>query len=164
MAENAEIVEDGKGPEADRAAIEEPGKLMRIAVMLRELQEEVRRAPTDEAGRERIRVVHEGAVEQLCSTLSTDLRDELTSLALPFSDDTPSESEILIAQAQLVGWLEGLFQGIQAAIMNQQLIARQQIEQMRQRGLPSGAVAQGGPEQGKPTAPGEPVPPTGQYL
>jgi len=164
MAENPEIVDDGPAPENDRVAIEEPGKLMRIAVMLRELQEEVRRAPTDPAGRERIRVVHDRAVEQLCSTLSADLREELNSLALPFSDDTPSESEILIAQAQLVGWLEGLFQGIQAAIMNQQLIARQQIEQMRQRGLPSGASPQAGPGQRLLSPSGEPGPPTGQYL
>jgi hypothetical protein len=123
-----------------QSAIHEPGKLMRIAIMLRELQEEVRRAPTDEAGRERLRVVHERALGELCGILSEDLQAELSALTLPFAQGTPSESEILIAQAQLIGWLEGLFQGIQAAVFNQQLMARQQLESMRQRGLPPGAV------------------------
>jgi len=160
MSEQVEVVGE-QGGERDRrdGAIEEPGKLLRIAVMLRELQEEVRRAPTDEIGRERLREVYGRAVEQLSSALSEDLREELTSLALPLTGGTPSESEILIAQAQLIGWLEGLFQGIQAAIVNQQLQARQQLEQMRGRALPGRVLPGGQPGE----APGA-VPGTGQYL
>lgn len=126
-----------EGPES---VVSEPGKLMRIGVMLRELQEEVRRADIDDAGRERLRVVHERAVEGLRSVVSGELRDELDELSPPLpTDHAPSESEIRLAQAQLIGWLEGLFQGIQAAIVSQQHAARQQLEQMRQqRGLPSG--------------------------
>ena len=138
-----EIVSDiddvPEGEEVERSAITEPGKLMRIALMLREMQEEVRQAPTDEAGRQRLRAVHEQALHQMDSVLSGDLRDELSALTLPFADGTPSESEIRIAQAQLIGWLEGLFQGIQAAIFNQQLQARQQLEQLRPRGLHAGS-------------------------
>ena len=133
-------------PEDDgehRDAIEEPGKLLRIALMLREMQEEVRRAATDQAGRDRLRHVHEQAIDQLCETLSGNLREELAAFTLPFDEDTPSESEILVAQAQLIGWLEGLFQGIQAAIVNQQMQARQQLEGMRQRGLPPGMMVPG---------------------
>jgi hypothetical protein len=159
MSEPVEVVTDGaESQDERRSAVEEPGKLLRIAVMLREMQEEVRRASTDEAGRERLRVVYDRAVAQLVDALSGDLREELASLNLPLGDDVPSESEILIAQAQLIGWLEGLFQGIQAAIVNQQLQARQQLEQMRGRALPGG----------RPTGilvpePGQ-QPPTGQYL
>ena len=140
--------------DGDEAAIHEPGKLMRIAVMLRGLQEEVRRAPTDVAGRERLKVVHERALKELCAVLSKDLQEELSALTLPLAD-APTESEILIAQAQLNGWLEGLFQGIQAAIFSQQTAARQALEQMRPRGLGSG---EGQP--GQPDGPGA----TGQYL
>jgi len=125
--------------------VTDPGKLMRIAVMLRGLQEEVRSAPTDEAGRERLKVVHERALKQLCGVLSGDLQKELTALTLPFDEGLPTESEIRIAQAQLIGWLEGLFQGIQAAIFQQQAMARHQLEQMR--GLPPGASPQR-PQQG----------------
>lgn len=126
--------------ESPEPVVSEPGKLMRIGVMLRELQEEVRRAEVDDAGRERLRTVHERAVEGLRSVVSGELRDELDELSLPLpTDHVPSESEIRLAQAQLIGWLEGLFQGIQAAIVSQQQAARQQLEQMRQqRGLPSG--------------------------
>jgi hypothetical protein len=145
MSDEIEVVGDDDG--GTGSAITEPGKLMRIAIMLREMQEEVRRADMDSAGRERLRVVHDRALGQLKTVLSDDLTDELETLTLPFDSDTPTESEIRVAQAQLIGWLEGLFQGIQAAIMNQQLAARQQLEQMRQRGLPHGTVppgAQGG--------------------
>jgi Protein of unknown function (DUF2587) len=162
MAEDVEIVTDeateasppqqqGSGP-----GITEPGKLMRIAVMLRELQEEVRRAAPDEQGRARLREVHERALNELCDVLSPDLQEELAALVMPFDEGTPSESEILIGQAQLVGWLEGLFQGIQVTLFNQQMQARAQFEQMRQRGLPAGA------QPGTPGASGEQ--PTGQYL
>lgn len=128
-----------------RSAISEPAKLMRIAVMLREMQEEVRRAETDNAGRDRLRTVYDRAMGELKSVLSGDLQTELDTLTLPFDEGTPTDSEIRIAQAQLIGWLEGLFQGIQAAIMNQHMAARQQLEQMRQhRGLPPGAGQSGG--------------------
>ena len=159
MSDHVEVVPP-EAPER-RSSVEEPGKLLRIAVMLREMQEEVRRAPLDDAGRERMRVVYDRAVGQLVDALSGDLRDELTTLNLPLGDDTRSESEILIAQAQLIGWLEGLFQGIQAAIANQQLQARSQLEQMRQRGLPGGRIVAPGDavQQGQPGQPG-----TGQYL
>lgn len=140
--------------EVEEDAVHEPGKLLRIALMLRGLQEEVRRAGADEAGRTRLRELHEKAVEGIRSVLSGDLRDELAGFALEFGEQTPTESEILLAQAQLIGWLEGLFQGIQAAIANQQFMARAQLEQMRQRGLPAGAP--GGPPR---DAPG-----MGQYL
>lgn len=162
MAEQVEVVPDAQPEEEPaRSTIEEPGKLLRIAVMLREMQEEVRRAPTDDAGRDRLKVVYERAVDQLVEALSGDLRDELTTLNLTFDkDSTPSESEILIAQAQLIGWLEGLFQGIQMAIVNQQNLARQQLEQMRARGLPGGQrVLPGGMDPNQPAQP-----PPGQYL
>ncbi len=159
-----EVVEEA----GSRGAITEPGKLLRIAVMLRELQEEVRRADPDDGGLERLRVVHDRAVEELSETLSDDLREELSAFTLPF-DEVPSASEIRIAQASLVGWLEGLFQGIQMAIANQQNEARAQLEQMRGRGLPRGAgggrPGQGGPGSGASGSDRQgPGPSTGQYL
>lgn len=148
------LAQDGSEP--SETAVQEPGKLLRIALMLRELQEEVRRAAPDVPGRDRLRVVHERALEQMRGVLSSDLQQELSTLTLPFQDETPSESEILIAQAQLIGWLEGLFQGIQAAIFNQHAQARAQLEQMRHRGLPTGMPG------AEPV--GERDPSTGQYL
>lgn len=155
MTDSVEVV-GGDEPPEERTAITEPGKLMRIALMLRGMQEEVRRAPTDEAGRERLATVHERALNQLHSVLSEDLRSELTTLNIPFEQETPTESEILVAQAQLIGWLEGLFQGIQAAIFSQQAQARQQLEQMRRPGLPPGM---GGTPEARPKQGG-----TGHYL
>jgi hypothetical protein len=134
-AHAVEVVDEGQSPDA----ITEPGKLLRIALMLREMQEEVRRADPDEAGRQRIAQIHETSLNQMRSVLTGGLQKELDALTLPFESGTPSESEIRIAQAQLIGWLEGLFQGIQAAIASQQMSARQQLEQMRTRGLPPGA-------------------------
>lgn len=159
MSGEIEVVQDGAPAQEERgSAVHEPGKLLRIAVMLREMQEEVRRAPTDDAGLERLTAVHGKAVEQLCEALSGDLRDELSELALPLSDQ-PTEGEVRIAQAQLVGWLEGLFQGIQAAIASQQMVARQQLEQIRGRGLPAGAPGPAGQAGSSPVGP-----PPGQYL
>jgi hypothetical protein len=158
MSDEVEVVEDEQ--EEPQGAITEPGKLMRIAIMLREMQEEVRRADMDSAGRDRLRHVHDRALDQLKSVLSEDLSDELSTLTLPFDDATPTESEIRVAQAQLIGWLEGLFQGIQAAIMNQQMAARQQLDQMRQRGLPPGMAPPGAQAEGE--APRRQTP--GQYL
>jgi hypothetical protein len=139
-----EVVEE-EGERQD--AITEPGKLLRIALMLREMQEEVRRADPDEAGRQRLRQIHDTSVSQMKSVLTGGLQEELEQLTLPFESDTPTESEIRIAQAQLIGWLEGLFQGIQAAIASQQMSARQQLERMR-RGLPPGAQGPGAQGQG----------------
>jgi hypothetical protein len=151
-AQQVEVVED----EQHHEAITEPGKLLRIALMLREMQEEVRRADPDEAGRQRLRQIHETSLSQMRSVLTGGLQEELDALSLPFDSDTPSESEIRIAQAQLIGWLEGLFQGIQAAIASQQMSARQQLERMR-RGLPTGMPAGHAAGQREDS-------PTGQYL
>lgn len=166
MPEHIEVVDDdtdAQDPDAvDGEAVDdeqsepmitEPGKLMRIAVMLREVQEEARRADADDSGRTRLRKVHERALGELCEVLSTDLQEELGQFTFDFDAETPSQSEIMIAQAQLIGWLEGLFQGIQAAIFNQQAAARKQLETMRQRGLPAG-MPQGGQDQGRDRAPG----------
>jgi hypothetical protein len=162
MTDELEVVEPD-APDDHSPAVSEPGKLMRIALMLREMQEEVRRADMDAAGRDRLRIVHERALGQLKSALNAELTEELDTLTLPFDESTPTESEIRVAQAQLIGWLEGLFQGIQAAIMTQQHVARQQLEQLRGRELPPGP-APGGP----PGEPGDGVPPRGgspgQYL
>ncbi|HUG86419.1 MAG TPA: proteasome activator, partial [Euzebya sp.] len=151
MAEDVELVEDDEtavdavpADEQPEPMITEPGKLMRIAVMLREVQEEARRAEADESGRARLRQVHERALRELCGVLSSDLQDELGQFTFDFDADTPSQSELLVAQAQLIGWLEGLFQGIQAAVFNQQAAARKQLEAMRQRGLPMGQPAEDG--------------------
>lgn len=120
--------------------IQQPGKLMRIASMVRLLLEEVRASPPDEAGRTRLREIYDRAVTALKETLSDELVHELETLTIPL-DRTPSESEIRVAKAQLVGWLEGLFQGIQAALFAQQMQARAQLQEMaRRRGLPPGAV------------------------
>ena len=108
--------------------------------MIKQLLEEVRHAPLDEASRGRLREVYDTSVKELASGLSSDLREELSRLTLPFgTDGVPSEGELRIAQAQLVGWLEGLFHGIQATLFAQQMEARAQLEQMRQRSLPAAA-------------------------
>ena len=134
---------DTGGPED---VISSPAKVLRIGAMTKELLEEVRRAPMDEAGRSRLREIYETSVHELGGCLSDELRDELARLASPFESDTPSEAEIRVAQAQLVGWLEGLFHGIQATLFTQQMAARAQLEEMRRRGLPPGA----GPDQPRP--------------
>lgn len=114
-------------------AITEPGKVLRIGSMVKQLLEEVRQAPLDEASRERLAEIYERSIIELSEALSPDLQEELKMIALPFEgDDIPSEAELRVAQAQLVGWLEGLFHGIQAALFAQQVAAKQQFEQMRQ--------------------------------
>ena len=126
------------GPSALGPTVEQPAKLIRIASMIRELLEDVRQSKPDEPGRQRLREVYERALAALKEGVSKDLQEELDTLTLPLVG-TPSESEIRLAQAQLVGWLEGLFQGIQAALWTQHMQARAEIEQMRrQRGLPPG--------------------------
>ena len=140
-----------------------PAKVMRIGSMVKALLEEVRAAPLDEPSRERLAEIYERSVVELSEALSPDLQEELRTLTLPFNDGTvPSESEIRIAKAQLVGWLEGLFHGIQATLFAQQLAARQQLEQMRQ--LPGGPMLPGGP--GQAAMPQQPPPDdrAGTYL
>jgi proteasome activator-like protein len=117
----------------DGEHVTSPTKLIRIASMVRALLDEARRAPLDDAGRRSLREIHERSIEALEDILSDDLKKELAEVALPFSNETPSESELRIAQAQLVGWLEGLFHGIQATLFTQQVAAQRQFEDMRQR-------------------------------
>ena len=114
--------------------IEEPGKLLRIAAMSRAMLNEVRNAPLDEEGRSHFKGVYEATLQQLCDVLPGDLRAELGALFVPLGEGEPTESDIRVAQAQLIGWLEGLFNGIQAAVVTQQMAARQQLHQMRQQG------------------------------
>jgi hypothetical protein len=126
---------DGDG----NVAVEQPGKLLRIAMMVREMLEEVRRAPLDENAREHLADIHSRVIQELKGALSGPLSEELDRIALPFGkDEIPSEAELRIAHAQLLGWLEGLFQGIQAAIASQQMQMASQLEEMRRRALPSG--------------------------
>lgn len=159
--ERGELVQqvptDGEASEHGEA-VTSPAKVMRIGSMVKALLEEVRAAPLDEASRERLAEIYERSIVELAEALSPDLQEELRSLALPFNHDgeAPSEGEIRIAKAQLVGWLEGLFHGIQATLFAQQLAARQQLEQMRQ--LPPGAQIPGmqpQPQPGQQPAPGD---------
>jgi Rad3-related DNA helicase len=130
-------------------AIQQPAKLIRIAAMIREMLEDVRKSNPDEAGRQRVREVYQRALAGLKEGVSKELQDELDTLTIPL-DSKSSESEIRLAQAQLVGWLEGLFQGIQAALWSQHMQARAEIEEMRRRrGLPPG------PGDGSPRDPGQ---------
>jgi hypothetical protein len=117
--------------------VEQPAKVMRIGSMIKQLLEEVRQAPLDEASRGRLREIYDTSVRELSEGLSADLRQELARLASPFGDGVPSEGELRVAQAQLVGWLEGLFHGIQATLFAQQMAARAQLEEMRRRSLPA---------------------------
>ncbi len=119
--------------------VEQPAKVMRIGSMIRQLLEEVKAAPLDEASRQRLKEIHQSSIKELEAGLAPELVEELERLSLPFTEQTPSEAELRIAQAQLVGWLEGLFHGIQTAIYAQQVAARAQLEQMR-RALPPGMV------------------------
>jgi hypothetical protein len=122
--------------------VEQPAKVMRIGTMIKQLLEEVRAAPLDDASRNRLRDIHRSSIRELEEGLAPELRDELERLTLPFSDDSiPTDAELRIAQAQLVGWLEGLFHGIQTALFAQQMAARAQLEQMRQGALPPGVQA-----------------------
>ena len=128
----------------DREAVEQPAKVMRIGSMIKQLLDEVRQAPLDEASRNRLREIYDTSVQELDEGLSPDLQAELARMASPFGPgEIPSESELRVAQAQLVGWLEGLFHGIQATLFAQQMAARAQLEQMRQRSLPPGQVDDG---------------------
>ena len=163
--DNIEII-NGRGDSRDQEddsdqrsvtdLVEQPAKVMRIGTMIKQLLEEVRAAPLDDPSRNRLREIHATSIRELEDGLAPELRDELERLTLPFTQDsTPSDAELRIAQAQLVGWLEGLFHGIQTALFAQQMAARQQLEHMRQGALPPGLTGQpGGPGPGG----------TGQYL
>lgn len=140
--EPPEVIDPESGDtDADREpteSIDQPAKVMRVGAMMRQLLEELRGASLDEKGRDRMREIYEISVRELGSALSPDLREELGRLALPFTDDAvPSEAELRVAEAQLVGWLEGLIQGIQASLFAQQMAAQQQLASVR-AGLPAG--------------------------
>jgi hypothetical protein len=127
-------------------SIEQPAKLLRIGSMVKQLLEEVRSAPLDEASRGRLREIYEQSIRELADGLSPDLVAELDRVSIPFDSPTPSDAELRIAHAQLVGWLEGLFHGIQATLVAQQVAARAQLDEMRQRSLPQGP----NPDAGRP--------------
>ncbi|GAA4818301.1 bacterial proteasome activator family protein [Nocardioides caeni] len=153
--------EDGQDDDNERALtdlVEQPAKVMRIGSMIRQLLEEVKAAPLDEASRNRLAAIHRSSIAELEQGLAPELVEELERITLPFTEDaTPTEAELRIAQAQLVGWLEGLFHGIQTAIYAQQMAARAQFEQIR-RALPPG-MAMGGPgAEEAPGGPGAPAP------
>jgi Protein of unknown function (DUF2587) len=141
------------GPRSVTELVEQPAKVMRIGNMVRQLLDEVKAAPLDEASRQRLKAIHAASIKELESGLAPELVDELERLSLPFTEEgTPTEAELRISQAQLVGWLEGLFHGIQTALFAQQMAARQQLESMR-RALPGGQPV---PQDGRGGFPGSP--------
>jgi hypothetical protein len=124
--------------------VEQPAKVMRIGTMIKQLLEEVRAAPLDEASRNRLRDIHAASIRELEDGLAPELREELERITLPFTEgETPSDAELRIAQAQLVGWLEGVFHGIQTALFAQQMAARAQLEEIRRKALPGGPPSTG---------------------
>lgn len=154
--------DDGGPDRSITDLVEQPAKVMRIGSMIRQLLEEVKSAPLDEASRTRLAEIHQASIKELEQGLAPELVEELERLSLPFAEETPTEAELRIAQAQLVGWLEGLFHGIQTVIYAQQMAARAQLEQMR-KALPPGSM----PQQGDPQLPGPPGQPNstnGMYL
>lgn len=134
---------DQPNPPEDAEIVSQPAKLMRIASMAKQLLDEVRAAPLDDASRDRMKEIYHESVRQLESTLSPELAEELDRLAIPFDDGPPSDAELRVAQGQLVGWLAGLFQGIQATLFVQQVATQRQLEQMR--GVGPGRDPNGGP-------------------
>ncbi|MBU3717489.1 MAG: bacterial proteasome activator family protein [Actinobacteria bacterium] len=150
---DAVITSNGQQPSPESPAVTEavtePGKVMRIGSMVKQLLEELRSSQLDHESRERLAEIYERSIVELASALSPDLQHELKMLALPFGDDVPTDGELRIAQAQLVGWLEGLFHGIQATLFAQQLAARQQFDQMRRLG-PGGQPISENPSDGRP--------------
>lgn len=162
-------VDSGEDQDSEQRSITEmveaPAKVMRIGSMVKQLLEEVRSSPLDEASRMRLREIHKSSIKELEQGLSKELVDELERLSLPFTEaEAPSESELRVAQAQLVGWLEGLFHGIQTTLFAQQMAARQQLEDMR-RALPGAQAGQQGQQPGQ-QGPGEQQQgrPSGPYL
>ena len=150
---------DGTEERSPADLVEQPAKVMRIGSMVKQLLEEVRAAPLDDGARTRLREIYESSIKELGEGLAPELREELDRVTLPFNDDAvPTDAELRIAQAQLVGWLEGLFHGIQTALFAQQMAARVQLEQMRgQPQLPPGSQLPGTPQAATPGG-------TGQYL
>jgi hypothetical protein len=144
----AEMVEEisSDDPPAPAGGVIHASKLMRIASMTRAMLEEVRQAPLDEAGRRRLAEVHERTIEEMEEVLTDELREELQDIFLPLTTDDVSESEIRISQAQLVGWLEGLFAGIQASLFSQQAAAASQLQHMRMRAIEAQARDDAGEE------------------
>jgi len=159
---------DGRRPSNVAEMVDQPAKVMRIGTMVKQLLDEVKSAPLDDAARTRLAEIHERSIKELEDGLAPELVEELHRLSLPFTDEkAPSDAELRIAQAQLVGWLEGLFHGIQTALFAQQMAARAQFEEMRRRALPPGVGGfPGGPSGGHGS--GEdlngPTSNTGQYL
>jgi hypothetical protein len=146
--------DDGDGERSVAELVEQPAKVMRIGSMIKQLLEEVRTAPLDEASRARLRDIHRRSIAELESGLAPELVEELERLSLPFTEEqVPSDGELRIAQAQLVGWLEGLFHGIQTALFAQQMAARAQFEEMRRRALPGHP----GPPGSQPDGPVDPI-------
>src|SRR5438046_1971598 len=144
------------GGQADET-LQQPAKVMRIGSMIKQLLDEVRHAPLDDASRLRLREIYETSVKEVAEGLSPDLREELDRLALPFDSHMPSDAELRVAQAQLVGWLGGLFTGIQATLFAQQMAAQAQLEELQRRGLPPGAQDRVGGDRPAPTCNGPPV-------
>lgn len=171
---DAQVSTDGEQEQGERHItdlVEQPAKVMRIGSMIRQLLEEVKAAPLDDASRARLKEIHEASIKELETGLAPELVEELERLTLPFTNgDTPSDAELRIAQAQLVGWLEGLFHGIQTAIYAQQMAARAQLEQMRRQlppGMSAGTHPDGAPDgRGSAMTPGDPADPAsgGMYL
>jgi len=149
------VPEEVAPPAASSETVEQPAKVMRIGSMIKQLLDEVRQSPLDSKARARMAEIYETSVRELADGLSPDLREELNRLSMPLGTAVPSEAELRVAQAQLVGWLEGLFHGIQATLFAQQMAAQSQLQQIRQRGLPM-------PQDGTPGEPGDPRP--GTYL
>ncbi|MBK8470527.1 MAG: bacterial proteasome activator family protein [Actinomycetales bacterium] len=176
---NSRTGDDDQGSDGDHEEgnpadlVEQPAKVMRIGSMIKSLLDEVRNAPLDEAGRKRLAEIHRRSIHELKGGLAPELVDELERIALPFGEGAPSDAELRIAQAQLVGWLEGLFHGIQTALVAQQMAAQQQLAGMR-RALPPGHQESGSHPSGMPGGllPGQAHAdgsqgasgPTGQYL
>lgn len=127
--------------------VEQPAKVMRIGSMIKQLLEEVKAAPLDEASRQRLAAIHSQSVKELEDGLAPELVEELERISLPFSSDNPSEAELRVAQAQLVGWLEGLFHGIQTALFAQQMSAKAAYEEMRRRAITGSAPGPGEAQQ-----------------
>jgi hypothetical protein len=168
--ETAGAVQEGDEERSVTDLVDQPAKVMRIGSMIKQLLEEVRASSLDEASRVRLKEIHTRSIRELEEGLAPELVQELERISLPFTDDAiPSEAELRVAQAQLVGWLEGLFHGIQTALFAQQMQARAQFEEMRRRALPGGLSMPGHP--GGPDGPGVPGASddtgprnTGQYL
>jgi len=152
VAMEADAADDNSGERPVTEMVEQPAKVMRIGSMIRQLLDEVRAAPLDEKSRARLKEIHKSSIKELEDGLAPELVEELERLSLPFAEDeVPSEAELRVAQAQLVGWLEGLFHGIQTTLFAQQMAARAQLEQMR-RALPPGMMPgqAPGPEDAQP--------------